>query len=369
MNSWLINKKADLLLFFLPIWLVLIYCFALPQEILAVKMSITIWVIFILGIDVSHVWSTIFRTYFDKEEYQQHKRILKIAPLLAVALVSAVSAVSEVLFWSLLAYYALFHFVKQQYGFFALYKRKAKFDDSRFWVKSSWLLYIGVLYPVVYWHLSGDRAFYWFEGGDFLRFSSEGLQPFLGWCSVMYLLLHVIWFTELVVRKIKVPVGMTLWLLTSSLVWYVGIVWFNSDVVFSLTNVVSHGVPYMVLVFYYVEVKKSIKNKETFKLSNKTLSAIGAMILIVLLLALTEEYFWDWVINKEKSEFFEAWFDFPFQVNLSYNFRMIIISILSIPQITHYILDSYIWKGNAKNPYVKKVFLEEFNRGGLKRKR
>ena len=36
---------------------------------------------------------------------------------------------------------------------------------------------------------------------------------------------------------------------TTAVCWYVGIVSFNSDFAFTVTNVITHGVPYIVLVF------------------------------------------------------------------------------------------------------------------------
>ena len=32
----------------------------------------TTWAVFIVGIDVSHVWSTLFRAYLDREEFGSH---------------------------------------------------------------------------------------------------------------------------------------------------------------------------------------------------------------------------------------------------------------------------------------------------------
>ena len=358
-KNWLISIRGDLLLLFLPIWLVLAYCFYLPSEIVNYKMSIFFWAIFILGIDVSHVWSTIFRTYFDKSERRQHKRILTYAPFIALSFSIILCSINEYLFWSVLAYYALYHFIKQQYGFFSMYRRKSAYDESNMWIKSKWILFMGVLYPVLFWHLSGDRVFFWFEGGDFIRLNSGIFQETLIYCSLLYLVIHFFWIVEIIIKSNILPIGLMLWILTSSSVWFFGIVWFNSDVVFSLTNVVAHGIPYMVLVFYYIENKRSIKQKKVFRLSLRTCYNVGFMLLLILLFAFVEEYFWDWLVNREKEVFFKDLVDYPLEVISSKFSRVFLISVLSIPQITHYILDGYIWKGNSSNPYIKPVFFGE----------
>jgi hypothetical protein len=344
-SNWLVSKKVDLVFIFLPIWAVLIYCFTLPSVVIDYKLSITFWVVFILGIDVSHVWSTIFRTYFDKEERQQYKKLLIFAPLVAFGLVSLLCLINEYLFWSVLAYFALYHFVKQQYGFFVIYKRKSRFDETEHFLKSKWMLLIGVLYPVLYWHLCGNRTFFWFNGGDFVHFNNIYFSGILKWASYFYLLIHLLWLLEIFIKSKKIPFGLVLWIVSSSLIWYIGIVWFNSDVVFSLTNVVAHGIPYMVLVFFYIEKKKSIKTMQPIQFSPRLIVKIGLMLSVILVFAFSEEYLWDWLVYKEKGAFFQEWIGFPFMVEVSVTMKVILIAILSVPQITHYILDGYIWKG------------------------
>ena len=39
--------------------------------------------------------------------------------------------------------------------------------------------------------------------------------------------------------------------ITTALCWHVGIITFNSDYAFTVTNVVIHGIPYLVLVYWY----------------------------------------------------------------------------------------------------------------------
>ena len=120
-NQWLFSKKIDLLYLSLAIWLTWLACFLLPTTYHEMKIPLWIWGIFILGIDVSHVWSTIWRTYFDKQEFQSHKKVLIFAPIIAFCSIFLLTQVSAFFFWRILAYIALFHFIKQKYGFFFLY--------------------------------------------------------------------------------------------------------------------------------------------------------------------------------------------------------------------------------------------------------
>ena len=82
-------------------------------------------------------------------------------------------------------------------------------------------------------------------------------------------------------------------------------------------------------------------------MNNKIVLQITLMLIVVLLFALIEEYFWDLLVNNEKGEFFNLWLDFTLETNYSGFVRVFFIGLLSIPQITHYILDGYIWKGKT----------------------
>ena len=82
------------------------------------------------------------------------------------------------------------------------------------------------------------------------------------------------------------------------------------------------------------------------------------MSLVILILAFGEEYLWDMFIYRENENLFAQLFDYPFNQATSKITLALALALLSMPQVTHYILDGYIWKGNKKNPYVKKVLLE-----------
>ena len=71
-GNWLFNRRTDLFLLGLPVWLCWIVFFLLPDRLIYIGVPLWVWVVFILGIDVSHVWSMIFRTYLDPEEFSRH---------------------------------------------------------------------------------------------------------------------------------------------------------------------------------------------------------------------------------------------------------------------------------------------------------
>ena len=89
------------------------------------------------------------------------------------------------------------------------------------------------------------------------------------------------------------------------------------------------------------------------------LTGITSEVLLIiggsLLLASFEEYGWDLFLNGEKRRFFSHFLPYSFEVLTNPIGRALATAILSLPQITHYIIDGVIWKNNKKNPHLKPI--------------
>ncbi|MFY0626035.1 MAG: hypothetical protein JXR07_07065 [Reichenbachiella sp.] len=362
-DIWLFSKKVDLLVMGLPVWFCWAICFLLPEEIMNQSLPLWAWVIIVLGIDVSHVWSTIFRTYFDRDERENHSQLFKIAPLSAFVLCFAVAWYSSDLFWRILAYLALYHFIKQQYGFMQLYRGRYGRTEIKKIFSDKFVIYLSMIFPVIYWHINYDRAFSWFIEGDFISLNVDFIDNYLQTINIIgtsvYFGIIVYWLLEEVMihrsNKLSYPLGKWIWVLTTAFNWYLGVIYFNSDIAFSITNVVAHGIPYFVLMYYYVLRKRVLSNGLSVPASGWKIIAI--MITVVLLFAITEEYLWDMLLYVENHQFFEFFFDFPFAPVQSTLAQALVLALLSLPQVTHYILDGFIWKVNDKNPFIKPTLI------------
>ena len=141
-----------------------------------------------------------------------------------------------------------------------------------------------MLYPVVFWHFEGNRVFSWFVEGDFFAFgtlteSLPFLEYFWTFFNIVYWLILIGWLIEEIylARKHQKAFawGKVLWTLSTACNWYLGIVYFNSDVAFSITNVVAHGIPYMALTFFYVEEKKIVPKDNLSKEERNALNNLS----------------------------------------------------------------------------------------------
>ncbi|NQZ75805.1 MAG: hypothetical protein HRT61_06785 [Ekhidna sp.] len=351
MNQWLISKRIDLLVLLLPVWLCWFVFFLLPDEIIQADTPLWVWVVFVIGIDVSHVWSTLFRTYADKEEFKNHRKLLLLTPPICFVGAFLISTISFEFFWRCLAYVAVYHFIKQQYGFMRIYKAKAK-DFQKKIFNDNFVIYLSMLYPVAYWHINLDRKFSWFIENDFvqLTLNSDVVASINLAGNVFYFLVLGGWLVEEMLKKEKLATGKVLWILTTAGNWFIGIVFFNSDLVFTITNVVAHGIPYMALIiFYQTEKNKNSKSLDLIKYG-------GMIVITVLILALSEEYLWDLLVYRENIKFFSQILSYPDQA-FSLGWQHISLALLSVPQTTHYILDGFIWKNNKSNPHLKSVLM------------
>ena len=67
--------------------------------------------------------------------------------------------------------------------------------------------------------------------------------------------------------------------------WHVGIITFSSDYAFTVTNVIIHGVPYIVLVYWYMRARQSSRSRPA-----GIARTLFVLIATIWVLAYAEEY-------------------------------------------------------------------------------
>ena len=118
MSPWLVSRRFDLSMFLLPAAIAL--ALVPVGSLFSGELPFPMWILCVLMIDVAHVWSTLYRTYLDREELARRPRLYLLVPIAAFLFAFSLSAISMPVFWTGLAYLAVFHFVRQQYGWVAL---------------------------------------------------------------------------------------------------------------------------------------------------------------------------------------------------------------------------------------------------------
>lgn len=250
-------------------------------------------------------------------------------------------SIDGMLFWRILAYLAVFHFIRQQYGFMRLYSRTE--NQSPDWCKTIDVIsiYTATLYPLVYWHLSDDRNFNWFIDGEFFQFHSDLLLSLVTVLYFLVLCIYLIKETFIILKYKQFNIPRNLIIGGTFLSWYFGIVYFNGDMAFTTLNVVSHGIPYMSLV-WFMQKKERPDYKGSLLIHLKRSYGILIFLGIIVVLAYLEEGLWDGFIWKEHQPFFGIFKQLP--TITSKETLALIVPLLSLPQSTHYVLDGFIWK-------------------------
>lgn len=338
-NSWLFSARVDLAAF-LGSALVALCLVAVGGQLgwLQADTPEWMWVTAILLIDVAHVYATGFRVYFDRTEFNRRRTLYVLTPLLSFGIGCAVYSESPTLFWRLLAYLAVFHFVRQQYGWVAMYRARAgETQPLDRWVDTL-AIYLATVYPLVWWHAHLPREFWWFLPGDFL------ILPGV----VADLLAPIYWgtlgaYAWRAVRRYRSAHGGTpgkdLVVVTTAVCWYTGIVALNSDFAFTVTNVIIHGVPYMVLVYWYRWCRQPASTG-TGPASTGNAAVVGHLVRflgLIWLLAYVEELLWDAGVWHQRAWLFGPGWDVD-------RWQTVLVPLLAVPQLTHYVLDGFIWR-------------------------
>lgn len=333
------------------------------------------WVTCVLAVDVAHVWSTAFRAYFEPIEWNRRPMLLLFVPLAGALIASSLYSQNDQWFWRCLAYLAVWHFVRQQQGWMAWYRRKA--NEPQGW--ELWIdrlaIYSSMIYPLIHWHAHLPREFAWFTNGDFAKLPA--------WIETLAWPVYLASLTAYALKSLRdwfrrqPRIGKDILLVTTALCWYLGIVTFNSDYAFTVTNVLIHGIPYLVLIVWYRAEQPLVSGARLgSQESSKTKSALSptsepdneqqqiawdeedtletaeviqrakhwqrwfraAVIILatVWLLAYLEELLWDRWVWHERSWLFGG-------AGEGDSFTWL-TPLLAVPQITHYLLDGFLWR-------------------------
>jgi len=333
-QPWINKPKTDIPFILFPQFFVLGIVF-LCQDFLKEaeeKYSFFTWLLLIVFIDVAHVYATLFKTYFVKEEFVKRKKLLLVLPLFCFLVGCLLFLFGAKTFWAVLAYVAVFHFIRQQYGFMRLYSRNEIKTKSTVFLDNLFI-YTATGYPMIFWFMNPSRKFTWFVEDEFFSYQNPLLLQFFTRCYFLIVGFYAVRTVYFFIKTKYFNIPKNAIITGTILSWYFGIVYFNNDLVFTLLNVVSHGIPYMALIYF-----NQRNNHHSFQIP-KLSSFLGILVYIgiLLLFAFTEEYLWEVLVWNEHFSFNES-------IDSLVKWQILLVPLLTVPQFTHYILDGYIWK-------------------------
>lgn len=304
------------------------------------------WFALVVAIDVAHVYATLFRTYLDADERRRLSGWLVGAPLGTWVLGVLLYAWQPGAFWHALAYAAVFHFVRQQYGFLMLYARNERGLPAWCRQLDQASVYGATILPLLYWHTHLPRSFSWLIDGDFLALPAALWRfgaPVYGALVAAYVAKEA-WLR---LRRHRFNVPRNALLVGTLFSWYVGIVLARGDLGFTLVNVIAHGVPYVALSCIYGRRREAQQPPARRLLPGGLFTPRRLVLVLAFLvgLAFLEEGLWDGLVWREHLAWFPGFGALP-QINDRATLA-VLVPLLAVPQMTHYLLDGVIWRLRA----------------------
>lgn len=336
---WLFGSaRADAFAFVAPALLSLTVFAACRAQGVAPGVGVAAYLVFVVGLDVTHVWATLFRTYLDAAELRAHPLRYAGIPLAALGAGVALHTLGPLPFWRAVAYLAVLHFVRQQVGWAALYRRaggEGRVDR----IVDEAALYLATLHPLLHWHArGGEIPFDWLYPGDFVRpiALASALAPIAAAGEVLALAVFAGRQLARLADGRGLAVGRTLVVGSTALGWHLGIVRAAGDLEFTVANTAAHAVPYLLLLHRHAAARREA--------GARTLAAelvgLGPAAFLGLLvgLALVEEALWDRLVwHEHPRPFGAAPLLGPADVAWA-------TPLLAVPQVAHYLLDAVLWR-------------------------
>ena len=345
-NGWVLSPVRDFLIFSGPILVSgVIVGAAHGSDLLDRQLSPAAFALLIVACDVAHVYATVFRAYLDPAERERHRARYLGVPALCFGVGVLCYIIEPLFFWRVLTYLAMFHFVRQQWGWMAYSRRQAGEKTGRAW--DQWAIYNATVFPLLWWH-GHERRFQWFVEGGFF-FSLPGVV-----IDILHVF-HLGFFVAYALRgwwrsrqghevnAAKLQILFTTWI-----AWYGGIVLLNSDLAFTALNVLSHGIPYLAVVYRVESLRwEGARGGAAFFFQR---GRFLWFLLPLLVAGWSEEWFWDRLVWHEHDTVFPG----P-EVTVSEWGLTLLVPLLAVPQATHYILDGWLWRTKA-NAAVQRLF-------------
>jgi hypothetical protein len=311
-------------------------------------------VILVLFFDIGHVYGSLYRSYFNLEEFKKRRSLYILVPIFA-------TLIGATLVWFdptvrtllvLLAWIAVWHFIRQQVGFTLLYGSRDQYISKaeahvsrRFDILIIWSV---TGFPLLYWWTrQSSMNFSWFVENEFPHLPPE-IFPSLWNIFWIIITLYCCYqlFVNIFLKKWVNP-WKYWYILGTAFIWFNGIVWHNSPLIFGLGNVMLHGLNYYGIVYLSTKNKSDNKDYPTWKWM-KYLIGKGFLTMSVILFAFAyvEEFFWNELVWKEHVWLYGSFLSHYVEHVPAFTFA-IMVGFLAMPQLTHYILDGFIWKKDS----------------------
>jgi len=333
------------------------------------------WFVMEILFDGAHAWSTLYRTVFDQETLDTHDRKFWIfLPMVSFVVIFIFGFISKEILLRFLFYSVYYHGAKQLYGVISLYRTRHKINvghlseaqDAHFKKIAFWdrvLINSCFFIPFILWHFKaspgldiiirpdsgylketflmpvyydGILGLTWEQIGGLILFISIGLP------AVRWTWLHLS-------SMIEKPVAKIIWVY-ANIITFLSLFWFNPHHLLALDLLlIVHALPYIALVSLYRYKKEEEETQQSPVLKEFIFRGWKSWGL-VLVASIFHVMLLDVIFMQFSIGAFIFSESFVSLVQNSPLVRATFCGFLFLPNVTHYLVDAYIWRFDGKNP-------------------
>jgi hypothetical protein len=156
------------------------------------------WLFLIVFVDVAHVYSTLFKTYFVKGEVQKRKLLYIGIPLISWVLGNYFISVRRSYILVCVSTGCCFSFYPSAIW---VYEDICPFEPNN-WSKKidEVAVYAATIYPMLYWFKT-PRSFTWFVNNEFDWL--QNLPDYTGFITVLYIGILMTWMIKRLLKLLK----------------------------------------------------------------------------------------------------------------------------------------------------------------------
>lgn len=276
-------------------------------------------------IDSGHVYSTLWRTYFHKEE--RISSIIYIWTPIVIFVIGFLWFHYQIPYlYSFIFYATAYHHIRQFYGVTKWYEKL----DQSFTKWSGRFLYLLSLTPAIAAHFRSDLVIEFYTKKDLLMYPDQGIHKviigvniILGICYLLYEINNYRTGDFKLNRCLSVVAPVVLY--TS--VFYIG----KDGFQILLPLMVAHGIP------YYAMLGVGLTRTRSSRFPTY-LSVFKAVLLTAIIFGGFEFYF-----EREIIDFDEKYLYIPPKL-----WESMLLGLYVIPLMSHYTLDAFIWKSKHR---------------------
>jgi hypothetical protein len=324
---WILDSKIkDLLLIIFPGLITYLAFILLNVSNFSTGSSLLALMVLII-IDTGHVYTTAWRTYFNKEEVLRTP-LYKYVPIVIFGLFFTWHFAKIPYIWNFVFYATIFHYIRQSYGILKWYEKL----NNSFHHFTGKVIYLSSIIPFAAMHFSENFNPQYYSDGDFFLYPSPHL---FNLCVLLQALLFVYWiYNEFKIKKIEL--NRILFILGNALMYSTAFLGLLKPQLLLASFVMAHGLPYIYLMV--------VSLKKTQPRFNWSFTRLSTFMLVFALIFGAGEYFFEDLLLQVDNLYIE---------NRDWAMSTL-IALYLIPLFAHFTFDAIIWK--KKHPDSRKIF-------------